>query len=157
MHIRPYNSRDRERIRGILAGSGTFTEEEVAVALEVIDDAQKYPESDDYTILCADGGDGCVVGYICFGPIPMTDRCFDLYWICVDGDKKRSGIGSSLVRAMEADLADRNVRHIYIDTSSTTPYTEARRFYERHGYCVASVYPDFYREGDDRIVYIKKL
>ena len=58
MHIRPYNSRDREHIRTILEASRTFTAEEVAVALEVIDDAVSRPQSDDYTICCAENDTG---------------------------------------------------------------------------------------------------
>lgn len=155
MLIRPYSSRDRERIRTILEASRTFTAEEVAVALEVIDDAVSRPQSDDYTVCCAENDLGSVIGYICFGPIPMTDRCYDLYWICVDRERKKKGIGSSLIRTMESDLMKRGARHAYIDTSSTPPYDEARSFYERHGYRVVSVSPDFYSEGDDKVVYRK--
>ncbi len=157
MHIRPYSSHDRDRIRDILVGSQTFTDEEVAVALSVIDDAQKCPELDDYTVFCAQNERGDVVGYICFGPIPMTDRCYDLYWICVDRECKKTGIGTLLIGRMESDLKEKAARHIYIDTSSTQPYDDARFFYERHGYRVVSVSPDFYRDGDDKIVYVKKL
>jgi ribosomal protein S18 acetylase RimI-like enzyme len=157
MHIRPYSSPDRDRIRDILVGSQTFTDEEVAVALGVIDDAERCPELADYTIFCAQNDHGDVVGYICYGPIPMTDRCYDLYWICVDRGCKKTGIGTSLIGRMESDLEKNAARHIYIDTSSTPPYDDARSFYERHGYHVVSVSPDFYREGDDKIVYFKKL
>lgn len=155
MHIRPYSSRDRGRIHDILAGGRTFTDEEVAVALSVIDDALRSPQADDYTILCAENEAGDVLGYVCFGPIPMTDRCYDLYWICVDRASKKRGIGTSLMLAMETDLKKRNARHIYIDTSSTPPYDDARSFYERHGYRTVSVSPDFYSQGDDKVVYRK--
>jgi ribosomal protein S18 acetylase RimI-like enzyme len=155
MHIRPYNSLDRDRIRDILEGSRTFTDEEVAVAIEVIDDAVNCPQSGDYTIRCGENDQGNVVGYICYGPIPMTDRCYDLYWICVERDHKKTGIGTSLILAMESDLKERGGRHVYIDTSSTAPYGEARSFYERHGYRTVSVSPDFYRDGDDKVVYRK--
>lgn len=157
MRIRPYSSLDLDRIRDILTGSQTFTEEEVAVALSVIEDAQRCPQLDDYTIFCVENERGDIVGYICFGPIPMTDRCYDLYWICVDRQSKKTGIGTSLIREMELNLGRRDARHIYIDTSSTPPYDDARLFYERHGYRVVSVSPDFYREDDDKIVYVKKL
>ena len=157
MLIRPYSSPDRDRIRDILEGSETFTTEEVAVALSVIDDAVRCPELEDYTVFCAESEEGAVVGYICFGPIPMTDRCYDLYWICVDRSSKKTGIGSLLISRMESDLEQRKARHIYIDTSSSPPYDDARSFYERHGYRVVSVSPDFYCEGDDKIVYVKRF
>lgn len=157
MRIRPYSSPDRDRIRDILSDGEIFTPEEVDVALSVIDDAQRCPQSDDYTIFCAQNESGEVVGYICYGPIPMTDRCYDLYWICVTRESKNKGIGTSLILKMESDLTTRGARHIYIDTSSTPPYEAARLFYCRHGYGVISVLNDFYRAGDDKIVYRKKL
>ncbi len=157
MRIRPYCSPDLSRIRDILTGSKTFTEEEITVALSVLEDAQRCPQSGDYTVFCADDERGTVVGYICYGPVPMTDRCYDLYWICVDRGSKRTGLGSSLIGEMESDLKKRGVRHIYIDTSSTPPYRDARLFYERHGYKVVSVSPDYYCDGDDKIVYLKKF
>jgi ribosomal protein S18 acetylase RimI-like enzyme len=153
MRIRPYNSPDRQDICDILETSRTFTAEEVGIALSVIDDAQKCP--DEYVVLCAENDQGDVVGYICYGPIPMTDRCYDLYWICVNRARKKKGIGTALVLSMESDIQQRRARHVYIDTSSTPPYDEARSFYERHGYRVLSVSPDFYREGDDKVVYRK--
>jgi len=155
MRIRPYNVPDRDRIRDILEGSKTFTDEEVVVALSVLDEAQKSPESGDYTVYCAQDEQEIVFGYICFGPIPMTDRCYDLYWICVDRTRKKRGIGTSLMEAMETDLRKRRVRHVYIDTSSTPPYDDARSFYEKHGYRSVSVFPDYYQAGDDKVVYRK--
>ncbi len=155
--IRPYDSRDVDRIHDILVRSITFTDEEIAVALDVIEEAQRYPERDDYTIFCAQDDSGQVVGYICFGPIPMTDRRYDLYWICVDRELKKSGVGTSLVLEMESYLRKKDARHIYIDTSSTAPYDDARLFYERRGYRLVSVLPDFYKEGDDKIIYVKRL
>jgi ribosomal protein S18 acetylase RimI-like enzyme len=157
MRIRPYDSRDRAPIRDILTGSGTFTDEEVDLAIEVIGEAQAFPERDEYDVLCAEDTDGRLVGYICFGPIPITDRCFDLYWICVDPGTSRKGIGGLLLSAMEDALAKKRARHVYVDTSSLPSYDRARSFYEKHGYRPVSVFPDFYCDGDDKIVYLKKM
>ena len=157
MRIRSYVSHDRQRIRFILEQSGTFTSEEVALAMEVIDDAQSLPEREEYEILCAEDAEGRLLGYICFGPIPITDRSFDVYWICVDRGCSRKGVGGLLLAAMDDTLRKKNARHVYVDTSSTPPYDRARSFYEKHGYRVVSVFPDFYRDGDDKVVYLKKL
>ena len=46
---------------------------------------------------------------------------------------------------------------VYVDTSSTHGYDRARSFYEKNGYTVACVLPDFYRAGDDRVIYRKTL
>ncbi len=157
MRVRSYVSRDKAWIRDILERSETFTEEEIDLAIEVIEEAEIYPERRDYELFCAEDDDGSLLGYICYGAIPITDRCFDLYWICVDQNTSRKGVGRLLLSAMENALKEKAARHVYVDTSSTEPYLKARSFYEKHGYRVVSVFPDFYRDGDDKVVYLKKL
>ena len=49
------------------------------VALELVDAAAV--SAADYEILVADNG--TLLGYVCFGPTPMTVRTFDLYWLVV--------------------------------------------------------------------------
>ncbi|PIY22384.1 MAG: N-acetyltransferase, partial [Deltaproteobacteria bacterium CG_4_10_14_3_um_filter_60_8] len=50
------------------------------MARELLDDILTNSDSD-YQALCVVEQDKRVHGYICFGRIPMTDRCYDLYWI----------------------------------------------------------------------------
>jgi ribosomal protein S18 acetylase RimI-like enzyme len=83
------------------------------------------------------------------------NKRWDLYWIAVDPRQARGGIGSRLLEAMETRLGV-GIR-VYVDTSSTPGYTAARSFYERHGYHAVCTFPDFYREGDDKIFYYKDL
>ena len=70
---------ERDAIEGVLRSDATFREDEVEVALELVDDALETPESD-YWLRVA-YIEGRVAGYICFGPTPMTASTFDLYWI----------------------------------------------------------------------------
>ena len=87
----------------------------------------------------------------------MTDRRFDLYWVAVDQDLARQGVGKQLLARMEEELTGQGGGIIYVDTSSTPGYDRARSFYEKNGYGVACVLPDFYRAGDDRVIYRKAL
>ena len=154
--IKRFTSRDRGSVHQLLKKRDIFTADEVEVALSVLDEHINFPGRDDYEVLCA-FNDNALLGYICFGPIPMTDRCFDLYWIAVGETYSRRGIGGLLVSAMEKNLVERGARHIYIDTSSTQPYDPARKFYHKHGYSVAAKFDDFYRTDDHKIIFVKKL
>jgi ribosomal protein S18 acetylase RimI-like enzyme len=136
---------------------GTFNEQEVRVAMELVDAALKHPEKGDYRFLCAIDGHRSLAGYICYGPIPMTDGCYDLYWIAVDEQCSRKGVGRKLLEQMEAILYDDNARRIYLDTSSTLPYKAARSFYEKNGYRPVCVLNDFYRRGDHKMIWMKEL
>ena len=48
-----------------------------------------------------------------------------------------------------------NARMIIAETSSQPKYDKARLFYERLGFMEAARIRDFYRVGDDKIIYIK--
>jgi ribosomal protein S18 acetylase RimI-like enzyme len=157
MKVRPLIARDRRKIARLLRQSGAFNEKEVQVGLEVIDEALRRPEKGDYHVFCALDGNSELAGYICFGPVPMTEGCYDLYWIAVDERMSRKGIGGKLLAFMEEFLVIEGARRIYVDTSSTPPYEPARSFYEKHGYHVASLLKDFYREGDHKVIFMKEV
>jgi ribosomal protein S18 acetylase RimI-like enzyme len=152
--IRAAESDDRATLLALVAVQDNFTAEEKTVAEEVIDDG--LTGRDDYRTLVAVDNNGELAGFITFGPIPMTESSFDLYWIATLPALGRKGLGTQLLTAMEQELR-RTGATIYIDTSSTPGYTRARAFYEKNGYRVAARLPDFYHPGDDRLIYRKAL
>lgn len=155
--IRPIENKDRPQLLSLVRLQKNFNAQEVEVAIEVIDDTLN-PDKNDYRILVAVADDGeKVVGFICYGEIPMTDRRFDLYWVAVDPISGRQGIGRQLLAQMEAELCAEGPARVYVDTSSTPGYDSARGFYEKNGYRAACVFHDFYRDGDDKVVYLKEL
>jgi ribosomal protein S18 acetylase RimI-like enzyme len=154
--LRELLAADRDPIEAILKATGVFFDDEVAVALELFDHALKRAGQTDYIFLCADLS-GRFAGYACYGPVPMTDRTFDLYWIAVDPALHGRGVGRALLDAMEADLRRRGARKVFIETGGREVYLPTRRFYEATGYKVAGRLPGFYREGDDKVVFMKDL
>lgn len=154
--IRPIADKDRGQLLELVRLQDNFSALEVEVATEVIDDTLN-PTKNDYFILVALGEAEKVIGFICYGAIPMTDRRFDLYWVAVDPTVGRQGVGRQLLAKMEAILAAAGPAKVYVDTSSTRGYDRARYFYEKNGYRVACVLIDFYRDGDDKLVYVKEL
>jgi ribosomal protein S18 acetylase RimI-like enzyme len=153
--IRPIVPEDREQLLRLVKAQTNFLPCEVEVAMEVIDET--FNPAEDYKTLAAVSDKGLLSGFISYGPIPLTERRYDLYWIAVDPVHGRYGIGSRLLAAMEKDLKQAGAGHIYIDTSSTDGYTKARAFYEKNGFHIAASLEDFYREGDHRILYLKKF
>jgi ribosomal protein S18 acetylase RimI-like enzyme len=97
------------------------------------------------------------VGYVCYGPTPMTEGTFDLYWIAADPAVRGQGIGAGLVRAMEADLRARKARVVRVETSATEAYGPTRRFYEALQYGEECRFREFYRPGDDLVILAKRL
>jgi len=139
------------------AEEGNPTPEEIEVAMELIDIVLKEPHQKDYAINCMANDEDRAVGYICYGPVPMTQGTFDLYWIVVDPQFQRQGVGSRLLRFLEGVVKERKGRMILIDTSSTPEYESTHKFYLRHGFQEVARVPDYYHLGNDRITFCKRL
>lgn len=157
MRIRPLASKDRERLRRMLNGTGVFTDEEVGVAMELIDIAIGHESQKDYIIVCAVDGLDQARGYVCFGPVPMTRGAFDLYWIVIDPEIQGQKIGSELLEYLEEAVRGMKGRMILADTSSIPSYEKAQRFYLKKGFQEVARIDDYYWEGNDRITYCKKI
>ncbi|WP_257448741.1 GNAT family N-acetyltransferase [Archangium lipolyticum] len=133
----------------------TFSPEEVTVAIELVDLALQ-PNNPDYKILVADR-DGKLVGYVCYGPTPMTEGTYDLYWIASDPTVRGQGVGASLISGMEGDLRRQQARLIRVETSATEAYGPTRGFYASMKYNEEARIRDFYKVGDDLIMLTKRL
>lgn len=154
--IRGLRSGDRPRLEAALCSDGTFNGEEVAVALELIDSALEHGERD-YAVRVADLHDFRTAGYVCFGRTPMTDATYDLYWIVTHAAARGRGVAAALIRAMEDEIRGLGGRTVRVETSQKELYEAARALYDRLGYPIAARLTDFYRAGDDLIVYYKRL
>lgn len=125
------------------------------IATELVD-LTLAPNDTDYQILVADR-DGTLVGYVCYGPTPMTEDTFDLYWIASAPEVRGQGVGASLISGMEADLRRRNARLVRVETSATEAYGPTRGFYASMKYTEEARIRDFYKVGDDLIILTKRF
>ncbi len=151
--VRPIIPEDREHLVRVIKKQNNFLQCEIDVAIEVID--ATFNPVEDYQTLAAFNQQEQVLGFISFGPIPLTVNRFDIYWIAVDPENGRHGTGTALLQEMEKRLKQTGSGHIYIETSSTEGYLPARLFYEKNEYQLVSHLKDFYRDGDDRMIYRK--
>jgi ribosomal protein S18 acetylase RimI-like enzyme len=154
INIGPLQPEHRRQIEEIVRATGVFSEAEIAVALELFDDAVKVRS--DYEFVGAFEGER-LIGYACFGATPATDRTYDLYWIAVHPSAQRGGTGASLMSEVERRLEGRRARLVLIETSSRDDYAPTRRFYHKRGYEEAARLRDFYAPGDDRVVLSKRM
>jgi ribosomal protein S18 acetylase RimI-like enzyme len=157
MTIRPLAVADREPIEGILRATNVFNEEEIQIALELIDICLTDPRQKDYEIFSSVDSDGRIAGYVCVGPTPATASTYDLYWIAVDPGVQGHGVGAELMQWMEQYISAEGGRLIVAETSSTENYDATRRFYQRNGYELLAQIREYYRPGDDLVVFGKYL
>lgn len=155
MEIRPLSAADRPQLAELLSRIETFSPQEVVCALELID-AAAQPNHPDYLAQVAVEG-AVVLGYVCYGPTPMTEGTWDLYWIASDPRARGQGVGKKLVASMEAELKRREGRVVRVETSATESYDGTHRFYEATGYKEEARIREFYRRGEDLIILTKRL
>lgn len=148
---------DREAVRGLVAATGFFSGEEEAIAVELVDDALAHGAASEYRFVLVDGPGGALQGYACYGPIDPGSADFDLYWIAVAPAAQRAGTGRALLEEAERLACEEGATTMFIDTAGRAQYAPTRAFYERMGYRVHEVVPDFYAAGDDKVVYRKSL
>ena len=147
---------DREAVRRIVTQTDFFRSDEIDIAVELVDERLLKGAASGYEFLLADCGPD-VVGYACYGHIACTLGSYDLYWIAVAPSFQGHGLGQVLLCESERLIREAGGRHVYIETSGQARYTPTRAFYERCGYEVAAVFPDFYDQGDDKVVWRKVL
>ena len=135
-----------------LTRCGAFTDDEICVAMEMFDSGL----AGDYTLLGIEAG-GVLRGYACVGKASLTERSWYLYWLCVHPEVQGTGIGRALQRAVEDLVRDNRGDRLVIETSGRADYARSRRFYERAGFTVHGRIPDFYKPGDDCVIYCKTL
>jgi len=150
------DARDPRRIRDLVARTGRFSEDEIAIAEELpLERIEKGPASG-YEFVIAMAGER-MLGYACYGLIPGSEQSWDLYWIAVEPSHQGEGLGGRIMEKVDAAIRAAGGRFIHIDTSTSPPYAATRSFYRRQGFDLAVEFPDFYRDGDGKAVFVKDL
>jgi GNAT superfamily N-acetyltransferase len=155
--IRKLLKKDKAALMEILHNTPEFTADEVIIAEEVVDGSLDEPETSGYFSLAAENEEGVFIGFISYGPIPMTQHAWDIYWLAVKREFQGHGTGATLLKAAEEEIAQRGGRMAFIETSGKAQYEKTRRFYITNDYKEICNIPDFYAPGDDKVIYQKML
>ncbi len=147
---------DPERIRRLTEATGFFSDAEVQVAMELAHERLSKGSSSGYHFVMMDGDDG-LIGYTCYGPIACTLSSYDIYWIAVQPELQGGGLGRRLIAETERLIRKSGGTRLYVETSQRPQYAGTRAFYEKAGYRVAAVVPDFYAPGDGKVILCKVL
>ncbi len=156
LNVRPMTAGDKPAIMQILRNTPEFKPSEVVVAEEIIDCYLQNPSDSGYFVLVAETNT-TISGYICFGPTPLTEGTWDIYWIAVSPQRQGQGIGRTLMTTAEDKIRQSRGRLILIETSSTPEYEKARNFYQSRGYQLVARIDDFYAPRDDLMIFQRRL
>ena len=148
---------DGAQIQDIAARAGVFSQEEVECVADLWEDyLTTGPVAGGYNFI-VDRDGGRVLGFACYGPRDLTSGVFDLYWIAVDSNAHRNGVGRRLLTATEKAVHQAGGRMLIAETSGTSHYESTRKFYLGMGYTLEASIRDFYSEGDDLAIFVKRF
>lgn len=148
---------DAERIGGLCAASGAFTDAEVAVARELAEDRLAHGARSSYRFVLAERPHGVLLGYACYGPTPCTESAWDLYWIVVHPAAQGAGLGRMLLERVAGAVRAEGGTALYADTAGKPAYAPTRAFYARNGFHAVAAVPDFYAPGDAKLILVRAL
>ena len=154
--IRPTVPEDTPRLLSITEGTRVFRPMEIEALKEVLDDYHATSHAQGHRSVTYEH-EGQPIGFAYYAPAAMTDRTWYLYWIAVVKESHRRGLGGTLLGHAEDDIRRRGGRVLFIETSSLPHSGGARAFYRKHGYDVGGVLKDFYGDGDDMVIFRKRL
>lgn len=144
----PPSPERREAIADVLDATQTFRREEIVVALELYD-ALFTPDT--YRGIIAEI-DGQTRGFAIWGPAPMTEGTYDLYWLVTHPEAHGSGAARRLLDAVVEDVREQGGRMLLVETESTEGYARARAFYSREGLPEVARVVDYYHPGADKVI-----
>lgn len=154
--IRTTTTADTDALVELADGTGVFHPHEIVALREVLDDYHAMNQADGHV-----GRTGVenerIIGFVYYAPVAMTDNTWEMWWLAVDKALQGHGHGRTLVEFAEQDVRERGGRLLLIETSSTPHYQPTRQFYLKNGYRQVAQIPDFYHDGDDKVIFAKKL
>ena len=152
MIVRDLRVADRDAARDMLTDCGAFTETEVELALYMVDDGLKG----DYTLPALES-EGRLAAFACIGPAQLAASAWYIYWFCVQRVLQGTGLGRKLQARIEDIVSAAGGDRIVLEASGRPDNERALRFYRHAGFAEVGRIPDFYRVGDDCVVYCKIL
>lgn len=152
MTVRPLAAGDLPALRDVIAAAELFPAEMLDGMVAPVLAAEDGADAP----LCRVAGDPAAA--LAFAePEPMTEGTWNLRLIAVHPDRHRTGLGRTLMAAMEAALTARRAGLLLVDTAGTADFEAARAFYSGLGYGQAAVIPEFWAPGTDKVNYVKRL
>lgn len=154
--LRPTTPADAAALLEMARETAVFYPHEIDTLAEVLDDYFACGEESGQIMRTWEEG-GVPVGFVHFCPAPMTLGTWELWWVVVAKSRQGSGLGRRLVEFAEQEARQLGGRVLFIETGGTPVYEPTRRFYLKCGYSEVARLPEYYREGDDKVIFAKSL
>lgn len=151
-NIRPVIQADIDGLRTVLDSCELFPSEYLD---EMIADYFNNADTQDFWFTCIVNNLPVAIGYCV--PEKLTKGTYNLLAIGVTEDFQRKGIAKAMMNYIERQLKSKGGRILIVETSSDDAQIGARNLYQKNGYNQEAVIRDFWNDGEDKIVFWKKL
>ncbi|MEM9119330.1 MAG: GNAT family N-acetyltransferase [Cyanobacteria bacterium P01_F01_bin.56] len=153
--IRPVTPEDTDSLLALATATGLFDAgelDQLRAMLSAFHDGSGT--LGEFWLIDDDSG---AVGVVYCAPERMTEGTWNLYLIGVHPDRQREGRGAALLTHVEQKLRSQGERVLLVETMGVSDFEYVRAFYRNAGYHEEARIRDFYRAGQDKIVYWKSL
>lgn len=157
--IRPAIPSDTPSLVSLAVSTGLFLPDEADALLRgVLDELHAGRLGDGHLAqVWVDGPEAVPAGWVYFSRNAMANQIWDLWWIGVAPLRQGQGIGDELLQFVEGHARAAGGRVLIIETSSLPKLERTRKFYAKRGYIACGQVPDFYADGDDKVIFAKRL
>jgi ribosomal protein S18 acetylase RimI-like enzyme len=155
-HIR---ESEREKLLGLAVSTGLFTAEDAEGLLGGVLDrlaAGQLPAGH-LAVACRVSQQSEAIGWSYFAPDPYAEGIVNVWWIGVAPEHHGYGAGHALLQHIENEARDQGMRIVVIETSDQASMARARAFYGRQGYAERGRIPDYYGQGDAKVIFSRSL
>jgi ribosomal protein S18 acetylase RimI-like enzyme len=151
-NIRPIVATDVPFLKAVIDATEMFPSEMLD---DMIADYLDNPDSTDIWFSYQEDKNPVAVAYC--APERMTDGTYNLYLIAVHPSYQSGGRGAAMMQYIEQLLAEEGVRILLVETSGLEEFARTRAFYHQCNYTEEARIREFYAEGEDKVVFWKKL
>ncbi|MGB3639322.1 MAG: GNAT family N-acetyltransferase [Rivularia sp. (in: cyanobacteria)] len=153
--IRPAKLDDTNTIMNLAEAIGMFEGEELEVLGGMLAGYFEGSLGEGHSwVVCDDDG---AVGVAYFAPEQYASGVYNLYFIAVHPKHQGKGYGSAIVNHVEKTLTEKAERLLLVETSGLPNFELTRKFYRKQGYEEEARIREFYKAGDDKIIFRKAL
>jgi GNAT superfamily N-acetyltransferase len=153
MMIRSTTPTDMTALLALAEASGLFESEQFGELGDMLSDYFDNP-GDRFWLTDEDND---VLGVAYCELERMTEGTWNLLLIAIAPDRQGQGRGRKLLHEVEQTVTNKGGRILLVETSGMPEFDRVRSFYDHCGYEAEARIRDFYKIGDDKIVYRKAL
>ncbi|MDJ0735208.1 MAG: GNAT family N-acetyltransferase [Nostocaceae cyanobacterium] len=146
---------DKEALMAIADAIGLFTPQEFSELGGMLAEYFDGNLGSDHFWITYDDGEPVGVAY--YAPEPYADGTWNLYFIAVHPHHQGQGYGGKLLQYIEQKLVARGERLLLVETSGMPNFERTRAFYRKQGYEEEARIREFYKVGDDKVIFRKAL